>query len=85
MGLEVLLGVSDMAAPATEAPEVAEAETGAATGFVLEEMLDIPMLPVSESNSPPTEGDELTTTSGSTKSPVLMSPTVCATINAHTL
>lgn len=76
MGLEVLLGASITTLPAAEAPEVVEAATGAAAGFALAEMLGMPMLPVSESNNPPTEGDELTTTSGSCTSPATMSPTV---------
>jgi len=52
---------------------------GRATGFALEEM---PILPVSESNRPPTEGAAVTITSSSTVSPVIMSPMACATINA---
>lgn len=74
MGLEVLLRASDTTEPTMEAPEVPEAATGAATGLALAEMLVMPMLPVSESNNPPTEGDELTTTSGSIISPETISP-----------
>lgn len=85
MGLKVPWEASDTTAPTTEADELVEVVTGAATGFALAEMLVIPILPVSESNNPPTEGDELTTTSGSTKSPEIMSPIACATMNALTL
>ena len=81
-GLEPVLLASDVTVPITALLEGLEVATGAATGFALEEMLDIPMLPVSESNKPPTDGDALTTTSGSTTSPVIMSPIACAAINA---
>lgn len=84
MGLEAALGVSDMTAPVIEVPEATGAAIGAATGFALAEMLDMPILPVSVSNNPPTDAEELTT-SGSTISPEIISPMVCATINAHTL
>lgn len=82
MGLEVLLGASDITVPTNEAPEVVKATTGAKAGFALAEMPDIPILPVRESSNPPTEGDELVTTSGSAKSPVTISPKVCATTQA---
>ena len=67
------LGASDAAAPVMEEPEEEEeAATGAAaTGLGLDE---IPMLPVSESNNPPTDGEAATTTSGSAVSPETMSP-----------
>lgn len=84
-GLEPNFGASDVTAPITAVLEVVEVATGAATGLVLVEMPDIPILPVSESSNPPTEGDALTTTSGSTTSPVITSPIACATIHAHTL
>ena len=42
--------------------ELVEVATGAATGFGLAE---IPILPVNESNKPPTDGPAFTTTSGS--------------------
>lgn len=72
--LEPIFGTSDARAPIAAVPEGVEDATGAATGFALEEIPDIPILPVSESNNPPTDGDALTTTSGSTTSPVTMSP-----------
>lgn len=81
-GLEPVLLASDVTVPVTALLVGFEDATGGATGFALEEMLDIPMLPVSESNKPPTDGDALTTTSGSTTSPVIMSPIACATIDA---
>ena len=81
-GLEPSFGASDVIVPTVAVPEGAEDATGAATGFALEEIPDIPILPVSESNNPPTEGDALTTTSGSTTSPVITSPIACATMNA---
>ena len=77
--LEPIFGASDARVPLTEVLEVADAAIGVATGFALP---DIPMLPVRESNNPPTEGDALATTSGSVISPVTMSPIVCTTINA---
>lgn len=76
------IGASDIAAPIKAVPDIVEAATGEATGFALAEILEIPMLPVRESSSPPTEGDAATTTSGSTASPTTMSPSVCATTNA---
>lgn len=82
IGLKLLFGASDTIAPVTVVPEVVEAATGAATGLDLAEMLDIPMLPVKESNNPPTEGEGFTTTSGSSISPLITSPKACATINA---
>lgn len=69
--LDPALGASDAAAPVVAAPDGEEDATGAATGFALDE---IPMLPVSESNNPPTDGDALTITSGSAVSPETMSP-----------
>ena len=73
-GLVPTLGASDAILPVTVVLEGFVDETGAATGFALEEIPVIPMLPVSESNNPPTEGDALTNTSGSTTSPPIMSP-----------
>lgn len=70
---------SDWAAPTGDETEAVGAATGAAIGFARAE---IPILPVNESNSPPTDGPELTITSGSATSPVIMSPITCATINA---
>lgn len=81
MDLDELLGASDDAAPVAEEPETVEA-TGAATGLALADNPVIPMVPVSESSNPPTDGDELETTSGSTISPVIRSPMECATKNA---
>lgn len=81
-GLEPIFGASDATAPIAAVLDGVADATGAATGFALEEMPDIPMLPVKESNSPPTDGDTLTTTSGSTISPVIISPIASATINA---
>jgi hypothetical protein len=69
--LDPALGASDAVAPVIAAPDGLDDATGAATGLALDE---IPMLPVSESNNPPTDGDTLTTTSGSTVSPEMMSP-----------
>lgn len=66
-------------APPRAVLEVEEAGTGAAAGFALPE---IPILPVRESNNPPTDGETLTTTSGSGVSPATTSPTACATIKA---
>ena len=77
-----VLGASNVTVPATAVPEGVEDATGAATGLALEEIPDIPILPVSESNNPPTEGAAFTTTSGSTISPVIMSPIACETMNA---
>lgn len=68
---------SEAAARAVELVEAAA--TGGATGFGLAEM---PILPVKESNNPPTEGPAFTTTSGSWKSDVIISPRIWATINA---
>lgn len=79
---EPIFGASEVTVPLTAVLEVAEVATGPATGFAL---ADIPILPVSESNNPPTDGDTFTTTSGSTTSPAIRSPIACATINAHTL
>lgn len=81
-GLEPIFGASAATAPATAVFEGTEDATGAATGFALEEMPDIPILPVSESNKPPTDGEALTTTSGSATSAEIMSPIACATMNA---
>ena len=81
-GLEPIFGASAATAPATAVLEGMEDATGAATGFALDEMPDIPILPVRESNKPPTDGDALTSTSGSTASPATMSPIACATMNA---
>lgn len=66
------LGASNAAAPVKVDPAGEEEDaTGAATGFGLDV---IPMLPVSESNNPPTDGEAATTTSGSAVSPEMMSP-----------
>lgn len=81
-GLDPIFGASDITAPVTAVPEIVDAATGAATGFALADIPEIPILPVRESSNPPTEGDAATTTSGSTASPSIMSPIVCATINA---
>lgn len=83
-GRDPILGASDVTAPIAAVPEIVDAATGAATGFALAEMLEIPILPVRESSNPPTEGDAATTTSGSTASPSIMSPIVCATVNTLT-
>ncbi|MFS8002921.1 hypothetical protein Hanom_Chr13g01207741 [Helianthus anomalus] len=72
-------GASDVMEPPPMAVELVEAATGGATGFGLVEM---PILPVRESNKPPTEGPALTTTSGSGISDVIMSPRTWATMNA---
>lgn len=80
IGLEVFLEPS-VAALTAEAPKVLEAVAGAAIGFALAEIPDMPILPVIESNKPPTDEDELMT-SVSKESPVIMSPIVCATIVA---
>ena len=65
------LGASDAAAPVIEDWEEEAATGAAATGLGL---VEIPMLPVSESNNPPTDGEAVTTTSGSAVSPETMSP-----------
>lgn len=68
------LGASDAVAPVIKEPdweEEEEATGAAATGLGLDE---IPMLPVNESNNPPTDGEADTTTSGSEVSPEMMSP-----------
>uniref|UniRef100_A0A7C8YTK2 Uncharacterized protein n=1 Tax=Opuntia streptacantha TaxID=393608 RepID=A0A7C8YTK2_OPUST len=79
--LEPAFGVSDIREPARAPADVGEAATDGAAGLALAEMPDIPMLPVKESNKPPT-GDALTAISGSAISPVIMSPMTFATINA---
>lgn len=81
IGLDVFLGSSDEIKPVPEAADVFDIETDGGTGFARADMTPIPILSVKESNNPPTEGDELTTTSGSPESPKSMSPIVCATIN----
>lgn len=81
-GLIPAFGASEVTVPVTAVPEGVVDATGAATGLALEEIPDIPILPVSESNNPPTDGAAVTTTSGSTVSPVIMSPRACATMNA---
>lgn len=60
------LGASELRAPAAVLLEGRGDGLGEATGFALEEIPDIPMLPVNESNNPPTDGDARTRTSGST-------------------
>lgn len=77
--LKPIFGASDAIAPLAAAPEAVDPATGAATGFALAE---IPILPVRESNNPPTDGDALMTISGSVTSPVMMSPIMWPTINA---
>lgn len=76
------LGTSELRVPATVLLEGVADVLGDATGFALAEIPDIPMLPVNESNKPPTDGDALTRTSGSTTSPVITSPIASATMNA---
>lgn len=81
-GREPIFGESDINVPLKAFPEAVDPATGAATGFALAEIPEIPILPVRESSNPPTEGDEAVTTSGSIASPSIMSPIACATINA---
>ena len=81
MDLDELLGGSDDVAPLEDEFEEDEA-AGAATGFVLADNPVIPMVPVSESSKPPTDGEELETTSGSSSSPEIRSPIECATDKA---
>jgi len=81
-GLEPSFGVSAVTVPIEAAPDGVVDATGAATGFALDDIPAIPMLPVKESNNPPTDGAAFTTTSGSTTSPTIMSPIACATMNA---
>lgn len=81
MGLIMLLDESTKAEPINVADDEAEIEMGTEAGFG-RGATAIPMLPVRVSNNPPTEDEEVATTSGSAVSPDTRSPIACATINA---
>jgi hypothetical protein len=77
----MVLDESTKVEPDNVVDDEAEVEMGTEAGFG-RCATAIPMLPVKVSNNPPTEDEEVATTSGSDVSPDIRSPIACATINA---